>query len=407
MGHMARSEGPLAHFAAALRRCTRFSARTLLLAVTVAAIALGIFAERRSRVDRARRQVADLRGSISGRPGDLWLEFDLCHLRGKPMDWLPYLPGVTKAFARNAKVDAENIRALGRMKSLQELNLAFSTLKDAELDSLAGLEELRTLNVSGTECTLAGIAKLSRLPNLTDLNIDKLAGDELRLASFPQLVKLAVTEPRLVHVQLTDLPELKVLNLHLGEATVELRNLPLLYTLDVHLDHLGEMDLQQVPELSTVSLRVGGECPAARRAKLVEQLAALPSLEELRLQWFGMSAVDLATLAGAKRLVSLTIEDTETEIDAETLSRLVAIPTLKKLDMSAARLSAEAAAVVAEDRQTLELSLEITVPDDTIADLAAAGFAINEIQGMTLNSRRQLAQQINAKQQRSNPGRGR
>ncbi|HEY1602382.1 MAG TPA: hypothetical protein VGG64_22460 [Pirellulales bacterium] len=174
-----------------LRARSRFGLATLMLFITVVGLVLGVVADRRARPSRALRQVDDLRGSIRGR----LLELDLCNLRGKQMELLPYLRDVKTVSLGNARMDRASAHAIVRMTTLTKLTMPHAEIDDEGLDELAGLRELTELRLDYTHCTLAGVARLNVLPKLQELSMQGLQGEDLQLVDFSQLLTASFTNP--------------------------------------------------------------------------------------------------------------------------------------------------------------------------------------------------------------------
>jgi hypothetical protein len=60
-------------------------------------------------------------------------------------------------------LDDKGVEPLGRIPALEELTLACGNITDAAIPHLAGLKELRKLDVRGTKISAAGRGKLKEL----------------------------------------------------------------------------------------------------------------------------------------------------------------------------------------------------------------------------------------------------
>ena len=144
------------------RRWCRFSLKTLLIVVTVATVAFGIWVQyRRQRAMENRERVAaieELGGTV-----------DRAYEELRPRTWLEEQfddPG-----------DANDPVGL---LTIWSVNLNVSNLTDDDMEHLTGMSELDTLyvgpcfgnTVDVTHVTDAGLVHLKRLTKLKDLNLD-------------------------------------------------------------------------------------------------------------------------------------------------------------------------------------------------------------------------------------------
>jgi hypothetical protein len=150
---------------------------------------------------------------------------------------------VTLYFEQGSKVTDAEVERIGKLKSLEALNLAFSPqisdaglaplsglknlhvlvlndtpISDAGLTHLAGLTELRELELNQTKVTDAGLKSLAKLTNLESLELGQTAVGDAGLQELKGLTKLGTL--RLKFTKVTDagvadlqkaLPEVKIM----------------------------------------------------------------------------------------------------------------------------------------------------------------------------------------------------
>ena len=175
----------------------QFSLRTLLLAVTVCAVACSWFAVRKLRASRQRAAIEAL--------GDrVWVvydyELDAGGLRIEGVQppgpaWLRNLLG-NDFFADAAAVwgstdfDDDDMAHLKGFPRLRYLNVFNSRLTDAGLAHLKNLPELENLGLGGTRITDAALVHLQQLPKLEALGLDSTAVTDTGLMHLHDLAGL-------------------------------------------------------------------------------------------------------------------------------------------------------------------------------------------------------------------------
>jgi hypothetical protein len=184
------------------RRWLQFGMRSLLVAITLVAIPLGVIVNRAERQRRAVERIESLGGTVwydyqySIDPTGLrsfkinveptnWLSarrwlgnhyFDTAwHIQAVAMRpitdsngeylWLGPAP-VPTDFSQDP---AQAIDAVGQLRNLRSLNFSHSRMTDADLEHLLQLSSLERLELDGTEVTAAGLSRLLR--SLTQLKI--------------------------------------------------------------------------------------------------------------------------------------------------------------------------------------------------------------------------------------------
>lgn len=141
---------------------------------------------------------------------------------GDPSAAMPALAGLTELRSLDlsgARVSDEDLAPLAELTSLEALFLRNTPIGDDGLKHLAALEELRRLDLSGTRVTDSGMRVICRLSRLERLWLEdtQLRGDWLVHArSLPRLELLALSRSAIVEknlVQLANLPSLSTLRL--------------------------------------------------------------------------------------------------------------------------------------------------------------------------------------------------
>jgi Leucine-rich repeat (LRR) protein len=211
------------------RRCLRISVRGLIVLVLVIGAGLG-WVVRGARIQR--EAVAALergRGTVkyngehifwdSGagwhdiRPEETWAPLWLVNSLG-----VDYFYHVTTVFLSQLPGGTEMV-SVGRLSSLEKLDLGDGVIEDDDLTNVTGLTELSSLVLSRARITDAGLVHLSGLANLSKLNLRGTRITDAGLEQLKGLKKLSyldlrftrVTDEGLKHLKgLTKLTELEV-----------------------------------------------------------------------------------------------------------------------------------------------------------------------------------------------------
>jgi hypothetical protein len=181
------------------RRWYQFGLRTLLIAIALSGIWLGVITNRANR----QRRVVEL---ITKTEGYVAYEYDTDEdgcLDGRAVppgpEWLRRLIGVDYL----AKVSAvyswapegDSAASLGDLPQLKFLAINGATVTDSTLEHIKGLTQLKTLVLLQTQVTDDGLLKLSTLTHLKDLTLfyDKITDAGLQhLNDLPSLEHLTV-----------------------------------------------------------------------------------------------------------------------------------------------------------------------------------------------------------------------
>ena len=211
-----------------------------------------------------------------------------------------------------------HLEALSGMTKLTELRLDLSE-SVTSLDPLAGLTELRTLNLTNYSNTYSGLTDLSALenmPKLTDLHLSVGADTDLSpLSGLTELTTLTLsgncnpTDLRFLS-NMTNLRELQISG---NSDTCRLHSLA---------------GLENLTKLQTLNLRTEG----------LESLAGLENLTELReLRLYGSNAVysDADALAGLTKLQSLDLPSRDYDLETPlNIDGFAGLTQLTELDLN-------------------------------------------------------------------------
>ncbi|OYV81227.1 MAG: hypothetical protein B7Z73_18320 [Planctomycetia bacterium 21-64-5] len=137
----------------------QFSLRTLLLATTVAVVALGYCAERAHRQHAAAMAIERLHGSL--RYNDAW---NRSPVRQLISGWLgkDMMASVVAVYLGGTAARDADLACLEELPGLRELVLTSSAVSDAGLEQLRELRQLESLDVRFTAVSEAGVEKLRR-----------------------------------------------------------------------------------------------------------------------------------------------------------------------------------------------------------------------------------------------------
>jgi hypothetical protein len=167
------------------RRWFQFSLRTLLVFVTLCAIACSWFAVKLQQATRQREAVAEIKklGGICVYDWQLDANggFDYSYSKTKPTGpvWLRNLLGddlfqsvIMVGFEAEREVTDASLEPLKGLSEVRELDLYGTKVTDAGLRHLKGLSQLRELCLSDTQVTDAGLEYLKELTQLQQLDLD-------------------------------------------------------------------------------------------------------------------------------------------------------------------------------------------------------------------------------------------
>jgi hypothetical protein len=242
---------------------------------------------------------------LNTRVNDGWLE----RLAG--------LPDLRSLDVANADVRGPGLSHAGTLRSLESINLTLTPITDEALPALADLTALKVLGLASTKVTGTGMRSLQGLRRLENLNFHSTPVNDAGLEWIGTLSSLRRLE--IVHTQFTDagtprlsgLVNLERLQLGSRKATgaglAFLKDLPRLRELDVHDGMLSLEGLRHVAGVKTLQvLRAYGGAGGDEGLSLV---AELPQLETLILENIGVTDAGLAALSKAAGLRKLTLHE--------------------------------------------------------------------------------------------------
>jgi hypothetical protein len=341
------------------RRWLRFSVRTMMIAVLVAAVALS-WPIRRANIQR--RAVAALKKA----PGKVYIAYDfeydgnwrvkhnaspwapawLRRLLGdeffqevdtvavqspasdETMEILGEFPRLRLLHLRDCSGIVDGLVQLRGMRNLETLELCGPSITDAKLAILSEMKHLRVLELNDTSVTDAGLTHVAAQPALQSLMIRGREGRAARLAG-PSVAR--VTDAGLVH--LTGLHRLRLLEISTAPGITDLapldpsRNLPELRVLQLHDTGVTDAGLAPIAgNTALVSLNL-------RSARITDaglaHLRGLTDLKNLLLDHTRISDAGLANLSGLSALNLLSIGSTD--VTDAGLAHLKRITSLRRL----------------------------------------------------------------------------
>lgn len=268
---------------------------------------------------------------------------------------LPELPGLESLVVAGTDVDDKALEPIGRIATLRNLDLRDCRITNAGLASLAGLERLAALRLSGksgaTTVDDSGMIHLARLPSLRTVMLDHLWVSEKGLETLAPLTRLE--ELTLAQTLAGDdaLPVIArfatLKRLRLAKTTVTAAGVAAL----VKLDRLVDLDLSECASLDDAALEPVGTLVSLERLNLwrvpvgdagIAHLAPLVRLRWLNLDNTLLSDAGLAALAGMKQLAFLHAGSTA--ISNAGLDRLAGLTGLREVRLTRTAVDAKGAA---------------------------------------------------------------
>jgi hypothetical protein len=254
-------------------------------------------------------------------------------------DWLKCLAGLPDIRSLDVSVTVvrgPGLEHIATLKDLETLNLTLTLVTDDQLAPLNKLTNLRKLLLASTKCTGEGFEHLGALTKLENLNFHSAPVNEAGLEQISRLTNLERLE--IVHTRFTDagarhlakLTGMRRLQLGSREATgaavAPLRAMKQLRELDLYDGLVSAEGVRHAATISTLAMLrmyagpVGDEGFAA--------VAKLTDLETLVAQQVGITDAGLRHLAGLKKLKRLDVQGNK--LSAEAIARLKeALPGLE------------------------------------------------------------------------------
>ncbi len=270
----------------------------------------------------------EYRDPAEARPGDV----PMFEFAGWKAGVLGRLPQPERGFGldlRDIQLTDAYLKDLGRLRRLQVLTLSPQfgkhemSVTDAGLKALAGLHELRLLDLEGTRVTDAGLKELAQLKSLRGLDLANTAVTDagLRdLAALKELQALNLGETKVTDAglkNLAGLPGLKGLGLWGTRVTDG-----------------GLKELKALPGIEALQLtdtRVTGAG--------LKELGGLRQLEVLELGLISVTRGELKELAGLKNFRTLGLQNTH--VTGERVKELVGAAPLRITAADCEQLVAE------------------------------------------------------------------
>jgi hypothetical protein len=237
------------------RRWLRFSLRTLLVVVTLVAVAVAYWV---NGAQRQRRAVAAIQ-AVGGEVGYDYTDVTKPAVDGKlpGPDWLcallgvDYFDDVTYVVVPQSAGD-ETVTLLSGLTHLEILHLSETQITDASMAHLAGLTHLEVLHLNGTRVTNAGLVHLRGLRRLWVLSLDNTGVDDAglsHLGDLPELFELDLTGTKVTDAGLPHVSRLTtVVSLRLDGTQVS----------DAGLDHLQDLTSLQMLTLYNTQVTDAG-----------------------------------------------------------------------------------------------------------------------------------------------------
>lgn len=203
-------------------------------------------------------------------------------------DGLVHLQGMTRLKTLFAAFEDDGLKHIAGLKRLEFLGAGNNGLRDARLESLAGLTNLKSLSLSSPHLQGTGLRHLNRLKSLETLY---LGGGLRELTHLPKLSSL-----RHLHISGTKVDDASMVPL------AQCRKLETLWLKDVAIGNKGVSHLKDLPNLRDLNLS-GTQVGDAGLA----DLAHLPQLRYLHLSDTKVTNTGLNTLKKFPHLKHLTL----------------------------------------------------------------------------------------------------
>lgn len=231
-------------------------------------------------------------------------------------DWLKHLAGqdqLRRLELSGTAITSAGLVHLRDLHRLERLNICLTAVDDRGFEHLAGLTQMRRLVVCSSRVTGTGFQHLQGMTQLESINLHSAPASDAGLEAIGKLTSLKRLE--IVHTKVTDaglqhlagLVRLQQLHVHGPEATARalpfLGQLKELYQLDVYERAASNPTLEQIGRLPRLRLLmlVNGTFDDDG----VRHLARLTTLEELSLDSSKLTDAAIEHLAGLANLRKL------------------------------------------------------------------------------------------------------
>jgi hypothetical protein len=198
-------------------RWYQFSLRTLLIVVTLFAVACSWFAVKMNQARKQKKAVDAIRKVGGAIFYDYWTEGQArLETHPEPLEphWLQQLIGedffhnVTYVHLGGEKVSDQNLEHLKVLDQVEDLILDDSHITDAGLDDIKGLKQLIRLSLVNTQVTDAGLLSLEGLEKLRFLSLSRTAITDAgleHLKGLRRLKRLDVTNTKVTDARASTL----------------------------------------------------------------------------------------------------------------------------------------------------------------------------------------------------------
>jgi len=233
-------------------------------------------------------------------------------------DWLKRLAGqdqLRRLELSGTAITSAGLIHLKELKNLERLNICLTAVDDRGFEHLAGLTKMRRMVVCASKITGAGFQHLQGMKELESINLHSAPASDAGLEAIGKLTSLRRLE--IVHTHVTDaglkhlasLVHLQQLHVHGPETTAAalpfLGQLKEMYQLDVYDRAASNQTLEQIgklPRLRFLTLPIGTFDDDG-----VKHLAGLSTLEELGLDSPHVTDASIEALAGLHNLRKLQL----------------------------------------------------------------------------------------------------
>jgi hypothetical protein len=94
-------------------------------------------------------------------------------LSRKDLDAVAEASGIRELNLHGCHFQDPTLASLAKFRALESLSLGMSDASDDSVSVVAGMTELRSLYIHGTQITDRGLARLESLPNLQRMTVDR------------------------------------------------------------------------------------------------------------------------------------------------------------------------------------------------------------------------------------------
>lgn len=259
--------------------------------------------------------------------------------RGNPKSVLALLAevgGIHTIDLFGAELDDEGLAVIGAMGALRTLNVSRTSVTDAGIEHLAGLS-LRSLSMHDTKATEASAPVIARIATLERLRFETKSMSDGVFEHFGRLPALVELESRDIRVSADALRHLEgarslrklVLDRLASGGLAGAKNLTQLEELELNDSDVRGGDLRHIANLKKLRRLNLGETPVD--AEGLPFLAGLDRLETLGLDETDLDDDGLAHLSNLRALKTLRLD--QTGITSKGVKHLAGLTALERLDL--------------------------------------------------------------------------